>query len=266
MLVSALTVTRAGALPRLALVDRRPRASDACAARARRRARRATPRSARRSTLLARARGRRGDGRSRRGRARPLGELRNRAVALARGELVAQWDDDDRHHPERIARQARRSRAGDAAFAFLTDQLHWFPQRGTLLLGGLVGRGVPARLRAGHADGAARRACRRYPAGGAARTRRCAGDRRRRRARSRACVTRAGATSTRTTARNAFPASAPPAIAAAKHLSDGAHPRARARAAPAARRVRRRRCPRSSCPCGEGRSRSRDPENLSRTR
>ncbi|MEO8487806.1 MAG: glycosyltransferase family A protein [Betaproteobacteria bacterium] len=63
---------------------------------------------------------------------RPLGELRNRSVALARGDLVAQWDDDDRHHPERLARQAAALTASGASFAFLTDQLHWFPSHGTL--------------------------------------------------------------------------------------------------------------------------------------
>jgi glycosyltransferase involved in cell wall biosynthesis len=62
----------------------------------------------------------------------PLGELRNRTVALARGEVVVQWDDDDRHHPERLARQAAALVAQDAAFAFLTDQLHWFPAHRTL--------------------------------------------------------------------------------------------------------------------------------------
>ena len=62
----------------------------------------------------------------------PLGALRNRAVALARGEVVAQWDDDDRHHPERLARQAAALAQRDASFAFLTDQLHWFPGQGAL--------------------------------------------------------------------------------------------------------------------------------------
>jgi glycosyltransferase involved in cell wall biosynthesis len=61
-----------------------------------------------------------------------LGELRNRAVALARGTLVAQWDDDDRHHPERLARQAEALVSRGASFAFLTEQLHHFPERGTL--------------------------------------------------------------------------------------------------------------------------------------
>lgn len=34
-----------------------------------------------------------------------LGELRNRALELATGDLVAQWDDDDWYHPERLERQ-----------------------------------------------------------------------------------------------------------------------------------------------------------------
>jgi glycosyltransferase involved in cell wall biosynthesis len=61
-----------------------------------------------------------------------LGELRNRSVALARGELVAQWDDDDRHHPERLARQVAALEREGASFAFLADQLHWFPAQGAL--------------------------------------------------------------------------------------------------------------------------------------
>jgi len=61
-----------------------------------------------------------------------LGELRNRAVARASGELVAQWDDDDRHHPERLARQVAALVERAADFAFTTEQLHWFPKRGTL--------------------------------------------------------------------------------------------------------------------------------------
>lgn len=35
-----------------------------------------------------------------------LGRLRNLSLDLARGELVAQWDDDDWYHPERLKRQA----------------------------------------------------------------------------------------------------------------------------------------------------------------
>lgn len=35
-----------------------------------------------------------------------LGKLRNLSLDLARGDLVAQWDDDDWYHPDRLARQA----------------------------------------------------------------------------------------------------------------------------------------------------------------
>lgn len=45
---------------------------------------------------------------------RRLGELRNIALDHARGELCAQWDDDEWYHPERLATQARAVLAGDA--------------------------------------------------------------------------------------------------------------------------------------------------------
>ena len=35
-----------------------------------------------------------------------LGQLRNVALDAARGDFVAQWDDDDWYHPERLERQA----------------------------------------------------------------------------------------------------------------------------------------------------------------
>jgi len=59
----------------------------------------------------------------------PLGALRNRSVELARGGVVAQWDDDDRHHPQRLELQVGALRERHAAAAFSTEQLHWFPAR-----------------------------------------------------------------------------------------------------------------------------------------
>ena len=130
MLISALTVTRPGALPRLeaafgdlarqthedrelVVVHDGDAAFDAGV-------RRLADRAGLRATVERAEAG------------RTLGELRNRSVALARGELVVQWDDDDRHHPERLARQAAELVARDAAYSFLTEQLHWFPAQRTL--------------------------------------------------------------------------------------------------------------------------------------
>jgi len=39
--------------------------------------------------------------------AESLGALRNVSLAESRGEIRCQWDDDDRHHPDRLARQWR---------------------------------------------------------------------------------------------------------------------------------------------------------------
>jgi glycosyltransferase involved in cell wall biosynthesis len=55
-----------------------------------------------------------------------LGALRNQAIAQCRGELICQWDDDDRNHPERLARQAAALQAERAVACYLVDQLHWF--------------------------------------------------------------------------------------------------------------------------------------------
>ena len=61
-----------------------------------------------------------------------LGALRNHGVTLAHGELVCQWDDDDRYHPQRIAVQTEGLAADSADFCFLSDQLHWYPARAEL--------------------------------------------------------------------------------------------------------------------------------------
>ena len=48
---------------------------------------------------------------------RPLGALRNESVAMATGDLVIIWDDDDVHHPTRISEMVKA--LGDADMAFL---------------------------------------------------------------------------------------------------------------------------------------------------
>lgn len=61
-----------------------------------------------------------------------LGSLRNHSVALARGELICQWDDDDRYHPQRLELQLAALQKEQADFCFLQDQLHWFAASGEL--------------------------------------------------------------------------------------------------------------------------------------
>ncbi|TXI82046.1 MAG: glycosyltransferase family 2 protein [Cupriavidus sp.] len=61
-----------------------------------------------------------------------LGTLRNLAVKHASGDLVCQWDDDDRYHPLRLQIQHAELRAQGADFCFLMDQLHWFPNSSEL--------------------------------------------------------------------------------------------------------------------------------------
>jgi glycosyltransferase involved in cell wall biosynthesis len=55
-----------------------------------------------------------------------LGQLRNYSVENARGELMCQWDDDDRSHPDRIAVQVEALRRESAVAAYLCQQLHYF--------------------------------------------------------------------------------------------------------------------------------------------
>lgn len=57
---------------------------------------------------------------------RTLGALRNFAVERARGELVCQWDDDDRFHPLRLESQLAALESAGSDVCFLSDQLHWF--------------------------------------------------------------------------------------------------------------------------------------------
>ena len=61
-----------------------------------------------------------------------LGELRNLAIDEARGDFVCQWDDDDRYHPLRLELQWNALAQEKAACCALSDQLHWFVDRGEL--------------------------------------------------------------------------------------------------------------------------------------
>ena len=58
---------------------------------------------------------------------RTLGELRNIAVANARGEYVCSWDDDDLHAPERIAVQLNALLTHAAAGCVLSRLTLWWP-------------------------------------------------------------------------------------------------------------------------------------------
>lgn len=61
-----------------------------------------------------------------------LGELRNLAIDEAQGDFVCQWDDDDRYHPLRLELQWNALMHENAACCVLSDQLHWFVDRGEL--------------------------------------------------------------------------------------------------------------------------------------
>ena len=68
-----------------------------------------------------------------------LGHLRNLSLDLARGALIAQWDDDDWYHPERLQVQAAALDAGHDVCLLAGTLMHldsplWFdhPYVGTL--------------------------------------------------------------------------------------------------------------------------------------
>ena len=58
-----------------------------------------------------------------------LGDLRNMAVARARGDILVQWDDDDLSDPLRIATAVAVLTQTNAAAAFLDRWLIWWPRR-----------------------------------------------------------------------------------------------------------------------------------------
>jgi hypothetical protein len=66
-----------------------------------------------------------------------LGDLRNMAVARARGEILMQWDDDDLCDPERIRSAVSLLQETTAGAAFLSRLMIWWPQRRLFALSAL---------------------------------------------------------------------------------------------------------------------------------
>jgi glycosyltransferase involved in cell wall biosynthesis len=58
-----------------------------------------------------------------------LGDLRNMAIARARGSLICQWDDDDLHHPRYLDYMVGFMEANAVGAAFLTQWTIWWPSR-----------------------------------------------------------------------------------------------------------------------------------------
>jgi len=73
---------------------------------------------------------------------RSLGELRNRAIEQAGGDLVCQWDDDDQYHPDRLARQWEAMQEAKADACFLASQLHYFAGSRELFVRDVGTRGI----------------------------------------------------------------------------------------------------------------------------
>lgn len=65
-----------------------------------------------------------------------LGDLRNMALARARGHVLMQWDDDDLYDPHRIRTAVMVLKATGAGAAFLERWLIWWPERGVAALSG----------------------------------------------------------------------------------------------------------------------------------
>jgi len=78
-----------------------------------------------------------------------LGMLRNASLTAARGDLLCIWDDDDRHHPERIARQAAALAESGAAGLCLQHIAHYFAQERRLYVTNWIktdATGLPSSL------------------------------------------------------------------------------------------------------------------------
>lgn len=56
---------------------------------------------------------------------RSIGSKRNEGCLYAQGDFIAQWDDDDIYHPDRLGRQMAPLLAGEADITALQDILFW---------------------------------------------------------------------------------------------------------------------------------------------
>jgi len=56
-----------------------------------------------------------------------LGALRNLGLTEGRGSYFCQWDDDDRHHPQRLASQLQGLRKSGARAVCLEEVMQFFP-------------------------------------------------------------------------------------------------------------------------------------------
>lgn len=65
-----------------------------------------------------------------------LGALRNRAIGLAQGEYICQWDDDDLYHRHRLSYQLDACIKNNAAASFLLRQMLWNLAGGNLAISG----------------------------------------------------------------------------------------------------------------------------------
>ena len=61
-----------------------------------------------------------------------LGALRNLSLRAAKGTRVCQWDDDDRHHPDRLKVQIEALHATGSGAVLLEEVVHAFPADGNL--------------------------------------------------------------------------------------------------------------------------------------
>ncbi|MGI8548880.1 MAG: glycosyltransferase family A protein [Gemmatimonadaceae bacterium] len=59
----------------------------------------------------------------------PLGSLRNLGIEAATGDVLCQWDDDDRYSAGRLAHQLGTLNGTGADACFLHDQLYYFTDR-----------------------------------------------------------------------------------------------------------------------------------------